>query len=405
MSGSMEARVIPKLRAASLLSLIALGCAEPRRAPAVAAGAPPAVAASVPDDARAVYFREDGALLGVVDVGGRAVLITPEVAATARVEKIPEGYRLLPAQASAEPDPAPRIPLPERLRLLPPVAGAGWQLDAGSAGLFAELRNPWARRLSAGLERLELERVDLRGFEALAQTRLYLRLLRDQPDAELRELASSIDPEWLKAKGGVRVYLAEQLSLQIESLRPALGNGDASELERYIATAKSAAYEGGSLWLSSDDAYLFDLAKRLTRSDDKLVIRNGALMQIDTSDGKVIGCELGIMLPEPTENHGRPWAPFAAPARGELGAFTYVMFVLQTGDRGSCEQLKAEQFVYPVRHGAHYFRLFADSEARVRGAQLVGYMKSVLYTLPGASEVELTAMLRANDAELSRQAE
>lgn len=395
-----------KLQRAGLAAVIGLGCAQPRPVVLPSTSAAPATSSpSVPAEARAVYWREDGALLGLVNVGGRTVLITPELGASTEVEKIPEGYRLEPAHMTEAVEPPPQMPLPRALRLIAPTGEAGWQLDAGSAGLFAELRNPWARRLGAGLARVELERIDVQGFEALAQLQRYLHLLRDQPADELRELVSGIDPQWMTSKGGARAYVAEQLSLQVESLRQGLTSSESAELERYIATAKAVAYEGGSLWLPNDDGFLFGLAKRRAVTDDKLVIRDGALMRIDTSDGKVTGCDLGIMLPEPTENHGRPWAPFTPPAPGKLGAFTYVMFVLQTGPRGSCEQLRAPEFAYPVRHGVYYFRLFADSNARVLGAQLIGYMASVLYARPGASEGELLSMLRANDEEQSRQAE
>jgi hypothetical protein len=402
-----EPGVGTKLQRAGVAALIGMSCAQPRPAiPSSASSTPPVASAPrVPAEARAVYWREDGALLGLVEVGGRSVVITPELGATAEVEKIPEGYRLHPARATEPVDSPPRMPLPSALRLLAPIGDAGWQLDAGSAGLFAELRNPWARRLGAGLARVELERVDLQGFEAFAQLQHYLHLLRDQPAKELREFVSSVDPEVLKSKGGARGYVAEQLLLQVESLRQGLSNDESSDLERYVTTARAVVYEDGHLWLPGDDGFLFGLAKRRARTDDKLVIRDGALMRIDTSEGKVVGCDLGIMLPEPTENHGRPWAPFAPPAPGKLGAFTYVMFVLQTGPRGSCEQLRAPEFAYPVRHGVHYFRLFADSNARVLGAQLIGYMVSVLYALPGASEGALLSMLRANDEEQSRQAE
>jgi hypothetical protein len=391
-----------------ILALLGLGCAGPPRSVAAKPTTPaaPAPEPAVPADARAVYVKEDGALLGLVAVDGRILLVSPEAAAPTQIEEIVGGYVLRPARSAEPPESAPRIPFPESLRLQPPVGDAGWQLDAGSSGRFAELRDPWAKRLSAGLDSLELVRVDTRAFEALGRLAHYLHLLRDPTPEELAESVSSIDPELVKSKGGVRVVVAEQLMAVLESLRPALSSGELVELERYIETARRVAYDGGELWSPGDDAFLTGRTVRLSRTEDTVAIRDGALMRVDTKepDGTA-SCDLGVMLPEPTENHGRPWSPFVPPARGKLGAFTYVMFVLQKGPRGSCEQLGGGAFAYPVLHGVYYLRLFADAQARVQGAQFIGYMASELYVREGTSGPELMAMLRANAEELSHQAE
>ena len=344
-------------------------------------------------------------MLGLVEVGGRTLLVSPEVVAPLRVEKSSGGY-VLHVAPLAEPREL-QLPIPALLELRKPTASdPRWQLGTDAEGRFVELPDPWAIRVSAGLADLELEHVDLHGFEVLAQIRHYLHLLRDQPAAELQEIASGFDPDWMKAKGGVQTYVAEQLWIQVEELRPAAAKGELAQLEQLVATAKHVAYQGGTLWPPSDDALLAKLAERLTHTAAKVTIRDGALMRVDTKDRKgVPGCDLGIMLPEPTENRGHPWAPFTPPASGKLGAFTYVMFVVQAGLPGTCDQLQPSEFAYPVRHGVYYLRLFSDAQAKVRGALFIGYMGAELYVTKGASEPEVMAMLRANSEEISKQAE
>lgn len=369
---------------------------------------PPPPPLGVPIEARAVYNREDRAMLGLVVVGGRTLVVSPEMVAPARVERSSDGYVLHAARLAEAPKYEPRLSIPEVLELKEPQAGdQRWQLDAGVYGSFAQLPDPWATRLSAGLGQLELEHVDLHGFEVLGRIRHYLRLLREQPADGLRDIVSSIDPETVKSKGGVNAYVAEQLWMQLEELQPAARKSELAELERNVETAKGVAYEGRTtLWPPSGDVLLTTLAVRLSHTDAKVTIRDGALMRIDTKDRKgVSGCDLGIMLPEPTENHGHPWAAFTPPAAGKLGAYTHVVFVLQSGLPGSCDELRPSDFAYPVRHGVYYFRLFADAQANVRGALFIGYMGAELYVTHGASENELMAMLRADSEEISHQAE
>jgi hypothetical protein len=372
--------------------------------PRVAQSPPPL---GLPIEARVVYNRADNAMLGLVEVDGRTLLVSPELVSPARVEKTSAGYLLHAARVAEPLEREPWLPIPEMLELTKPTAAnPRWQLDAGVQGRFAELPDPWAIRLSAGLERLELEHVDLHGFEVLERLRQYAHLLRDQPAKELAEIASGFDPNWIKSKGGVNAYVAEQLWMELEELRPAVAKGEQSLLERYIEIAKAVAHAGGTLWPPNEDAFLAKLAERLAHTDAKVTIRDGALMSVDTKDRKgVPGCDLGIMLPEPTENHGHPWAPFTPPAAGKLGAFTYVMFVVQSGLPATCDHLRPRDFAYPVRHGVYYFRLFSDARANVRGALFIGYMGAELYVIKGASEKELMAMLGANSEEISNQAE
>ena len=375
-------------------------------APSTRVAQPPPPLA-LPLEARAVYNRAGRALLGLVEVDGRTLLVSPELVAPVRVEKSTDGYVLHAARVGELLEQEPRLQIPEEVALRQPSAGdPRWQLDVGVEGPFTELADPWAIRLSAGLRDLVLEHVDLRAYEVLGRIRHHLHLLRDQPADGLGEIVASLDPEWVKLKGGVNAYVGELLWTELEELRPAAAKTELTRLEHYVETAKGVAYKGGKLWPSNDDIFFAKLAERLAHSDAKVTIRDGALMRIDTKDRKgVPGCDLGIMLPDPSENHGRPWAPFTPPAAGKLGAFTYVMFVVQAGLPGTCDQLRPSEFAYPVRHGVYFFRLLADAQARVRGALFIGYMGAELYVTKGASEQELMAMLRANSEEISNQAE
>lgn len=144
----------------------------------------------------------------------------------------------------------------------------------------------------------------------------------------------------------------------------------------------------------------------VSSASQSVVIGPGSLMRVDTKDQKgVAGCDLGILLPEPTENRGRPWAPFKPPAAGKLGAYSYVMFVLQSGPPGSCNQLHQRELAYPVRHGVYYFRLFSNAQAQIRGALFMAYMTTALLAVKGVSNGEIMELVRANSEEVSRQAE
>lgn len=397
-----------------LAAALSAGCAgQPSKAPPVVAALPPlaeAMPLGIPTEALGTYSAEGAPLVGLVDVGGRLFFIWPERAAALEVEKTARGFSLrLPAAFPQRPedgllynqeDPS----LPTSFELLPPSGEQGYRLEA-SWGTLPQLKNPWAERLARG-PAVELEHRDLSGLEKLERIEHSLHLLRDQPADELELIRNSNDPQWLKRKGGVLAYVAEQLWLQVEALQPAATPAELPELLRYVETAKAVAYEKGTLWLPSDDAFLATLADRLTRTKQSAVIGPGSLMRVDTRDPKGgLGCDLGILLPEPTENRARPWAPFEPPAAGKLGAFTYILFVLQSGPPGSCNELRASDQAYPVRHGVYYFNLFSNARAEIRGALFMSYMATALAVVKGASNAELLQLLRANDEEVSRQAE
>lgn len=364
----------------------------------------------IPTEALGTYSGEGAPLIGLVDVGGRLFFIGVERAAALKVEKTARGFTLrLP------PDfPEPRDDgesynqespgFPTTFELLPPEGQQGFRLES-SGGTFPQHKNPWAERMLRN-PITELEFRDLSGLEKLADIEHTLHVLRDQPADELQQIENSNDPEGLKEKGGALALVAEQLWLQVEALRPAAAPDELPELQRYVDTAKAVAYEKGTLWLPSDDGFLAALADRLSHTDQRVVLGPGSLMRVDTKDRKgVPRCELGILLPEPTENHGRPWAPFQPPAAGKLGSFTYVMFVLQSGPPGSCDSLRQTELAYPVRHSIYYFQLFSNAQAQIRGALFLSYMATALATLKGASSAEMLQLLRANDEAISTQAE
>ncbi|HEX2872964.1 MAG TPA: hypothetical protein VHP33_17000 [Polyangiaceae bacterium] len=397
-----------------LAAALSAGCAgQPSNAPPVVAALPPlaeAMPLGIPTEALGTYSVEGAPFVGLVEVGGRLFFIWPERAAPIEVEKAPRGFTLrLPPGLQEPPDDGQRYnqqqaELPTTFELLPPAGEQGFRLEA-SWGTLPQLKNPWAERMArSGV--VELENRDLSGLEELERIQHSLHLLRDQPVDELDQIRNSNDPESLKRKGGVLAYVAEQLWLQVEALQPAATQSELPELQRYVDTAKAVAYEKGTLWLPSDDAFLAMLADRLTHTEERSVIGPGSLMRVDTKDQKgVLGCDLGILLPEPTENRGRPWAPFEPPAAGRLGAFTYVLFVLQSGPRGSCDTLRSSDQAYPVRHGVYYFKLFSNAQAQIRGALFTSYMVTSLAVVKGATTAEMMQMLGANSEEVSRQAE
>ena len=364
----------------------------------------------IPTEALGTYSAEGGPLVGLVDVGGRLFFIWPERAAALKVEKTARGFTLrLPPDFPEVPADGHRYNqetpgFPTTFELLPPEGQQGFRLEA-TWGTLLQLQNPWAERL-ARIPVTELEYRDLSGLEKLEDIKRSLHVLRDQPADELQQIENSNDPAWLKQRGGALGYVAEQLWLQVEALKPAAAPAELPELQRYIDTAKAVAYEKGTLWLPSDDGFLAALADRLSHTDQRVVLGPGSLMRVDTKDQKgVPGCDLGILLPEPTENRGRPWAPFEPPAAGKLGAFMYAMFVLQSGPPGSCNSLRQTDLAYPVRHGMYYFRLFSNAQAQVRGALFVSYMATALATLKGATNAEMLQLLRANSEAISTQAE
>lgn len=364
----------------------------------------------IPTEALGTYSAEAAPLVGLVDVGGRLFFIWPERAAALKVEKTARGFTLrLPPDFPKPPDDGQLYNQedPEfspTFELLPPNGQQGFRLES-SWGTLPQLKNPWAERLARNPV-TELEYRDLSGLEKLERIEHLLHVLRDQPLDELQRIENSNDPAWLKQKGGALGYVAEQLWSQVDDLRPAAVPDELPELQRYIDTAKAVAYEKGTLWLPSDDGFLAALADRLSHTDQRAVIGPGSLTRLDTKDQKgVPGCDLGILLPEPTENRGRPWAPFEPPAAGKLGAFTYLMFVLQSGPPGSCDSLRQTDLAYPVRHGIYYFHLFSNAQAQIKGALFLSYMATALATLKGATNAEIQQLLRANSEAISTQAE
>lgn len=397
-----------------LAAVLSGACAgRPASAPPVVAPQAELVEAlplGIPTEALGTYSAEGAPLIGLVDVGGRLFFIWPERAAPIKVEKTARGFTLrLPPDFPEVPDDGQNYNQESEVfsttfDLVSLVGEQGFRLET-IWGALPQLKDPWAERMArSGV--VELEHRDLGGLEKLERIEHSLHLLRDQPQDELDQIKSSNDPESLKRKGGVLAYVAEQLWIQVEALQPAATPAELLELQRYVDTAKAVAYEKGTLWLASDDAFLATLADRLTRTKQSVVIGPGSLMRVDTQDAKGgLGCDLGILLPEPTENRARPWAPFKPPAAGKLGAFTYILFVLQSGPPGSCDKLRASDQAYPVRHGVYYFNLFSNAKAEIRGALFMSYMATSLAVVKGASNAELLQLLRANSEELSRQAE
>jgi hypothetical protein len=399
---------------ALLAAVLSAGCAgQPSKASPGVAALPPLAAPmplGIPTEALGTYSAEGAPLVGLVEVEERLFFIWPERAAFVNVEKTARGFTLrLPPDFPQPPDDGrsynqEQPGTPTTFELLPPSADQGFRLEASWGTLF-QLKDPWADAMARNGV-VELEYRDSRGLEILERIEHSLHLLRDRPAAELQQIENSNDPESLKAKGGALGYVAEQLWLQVDALRPAAVADELPELQRYVDTAKAVAYEKGALWLPSDDAFLAALADRLSHTDQRLVIGPGSLMRVDTRDQKgVAGCDLGVLLPEPTENRSRPWAPFKPPAAGKLGAFTYFMLALQSGPPGSCSKLRHSELGYPVHHGVYYFHLFSNSHAQVRGALFFSYMATALATVKGASNAELLQLLRANDEAVSSQAE
>jgi hypothetical protein len=396
-------------RSLLVLAAACAGCGGPPapvRPPNVVKVAPVTQAPPVvPAQALGAYHGGDGFFVQLEQLGQRLFLIVPDRRAVVmQVEKTATAIRLVaPAQLMNAPEDEPQ--LPNAFSLVAPAPGhPHWRLES-PVGTLTQRPNALAAELATNLGGRELVGVNDKGVRTRAELQHYLRLLREEPAKELQDIVSSNDPDSLQAQGGVRGYLCNALGFALGELEPAAAGTEQARLREYAETTRKAA-QGGPLWPRSDDAFLFDLADRQLLTKDTLVFSEGKLLSMANKDEKgVATCDLAVIVPEPTENRGRPWRPFARPAPGQLGSFSYVGLVLQSGPPGSCNSLEPGRGMYPVRHGIYFFRLLADSRAEPQGALFLGYMAASLFVTPDIARKDLAKAIHVMSEEVSRQAE
>jgi hypothetical protein len=370
----------------------ACGAAPRRAAPAVAATQQQP--AGVPLDACGVYL-EDAAhgTAALANIGGRPVLLWDGLTVI-QVKPAASGFTLVlpPVEEGGDERPA-------SLELRPPSAGD----DRWTLGPWRQWRDPRATSLLQAGGTRRLVRVDDHQIQAIGNIRRTTRLVRERPARDLQELAGSIDPDVLRSRGGVIGVVLQELSSLLDDLAEAVTPAEQARFAGYRRAVEQVSAGNGSLWPPGDDEFLLRLAARRWASRDEVVLRDGALMYSLPGDKDSRSeCMIGLMIPDPTENHSHPPVLSAAPAPGKLGAVSVSFVVLERGAPGTCRQLPAE---LPGRTSGFPFRLFQDARGRLVGAHFVGYMMSQIFLEPGVSGPELETLLRENDEAISRAAE
>lgn len=392
------------------LSCIACGAApapvSPEPAPAPAPAAP---SLAIPAAAFGVYANDERYVLQLVRLDERVLLVSPEIALVVQAKPTSEGFSLsTPARPpTADEDGELRYPLPPQISLLAPSSGGTvWKLSAPEIGEFRLRHDPWATRLAGAFDDLELKAIDEPAVDLIDHLQRDLRLIREQPAAELQNISNSNDPEWLASRGGLQGYLAWNLRSTLSDLLPRAQPSEASRVQGHIDAAQRVAERHGVLWPREQDAFLLALAKRSWRTQQTIGFRDGALLRLETIDQqKVAGCDLALIMPDPTQNSRHPWAPFTPPAPGKLGAFLYLGFVVQSGPPGSCTTLRAGESTYPVRHGLYSFVVAADDRAKVVGVMFIAYMAASLFVADDTAIEQLEPLGQAVNDELSRPVE
>lgn len=356
-------------------------------------------------EALGAYHGGDGFFVELLELDQRLLLIIPgRRALVMRAQKSASGIDLLgSAELMNAADDEPQLPNEFSL-VAPAPEHPEWRLES-RVGTLTQRRNPLAVELASNLQGRQLVGVNDDGVQTHAQLQHYLHLLRDEPAKELQDIVNSNDPELLRAQGGVRGYLCNALQSPLDDLQAAATDAELSRLREYAEATREAA-RGGPLWPRSDDAFLFALANRLLLTNNTLAFPEGKLLSLASKDENgAPSCDLAVIIPDPTVNRSHPWLPFARPAQGHIGSFSYIGLVLQSGAPGSCNRLDPSRAMYPVRHGIYFFRLLADSRAKTQGALFVGYMAASLFVAPDIARKDLARAIQAMSEEVSRQAE
>ena len=393
-------------RGAVLLCLQSCAAAPPKAAMSVqahaSAHAPELPFAAVPDDAQGPYYGPNGQRpLWLQQIQGRTFLIWSDVATAVRVEPSATGFILTPPPAAA---PSDSDALPSKISLFSPRGNdARWTLGDDDVQ-WAQWRDAFASKVTAARGLKQLRRVDDRAVETLALLRKYTKLLRERPADGLRAEVANLDPAWVVARGGVISHVTSQLDLVLDELRPSVSATDVARFERYTHALPLVVGNPAALWPASDDLYLEALAKQRLLSNVALEIRDGSSATLARDTPGRAGCTFGLVLPDPTANGSQPSAPFSAPEPGTVGVFPYLFLVFETGD-AECKGDLSRQSSYPVDRGSFPFRLFANPQGEVVGAQIVGYMFSEIFVAPDIDPMALGTLLRANRDEISHQAE
>jgi hypothetical protein len=351
----------------------------------------------LPLDARGVYLgddRQDFAALAVV--GGRPILISQRGLFPIRLGRAADGLTV-----RVPPPPEGVDPLPPSLSLRAPRAGD----DRWTLGPWRQWRDARATRLLEAANTRRLERVSDTLISQMAEIRRHTRLARERPAQELQEIGCCIDPKVLRGWGGPLGVVLTELGGLLDSLERAVTPSERGRFAGYRRALAQASRPGARLWPARDDDFLIELAVRLFRSHDEIVIRDGALVSIISRDvSPRRDCQLGILVPEPTDNRSHPPVLSAAPAPGEIAAVSVLFVALEHGPPDGCTQAPADLPARPLS-GSFPFRLFQDASGRLVGAHVIAYMASTLFVEPGLNGPTLEALLRESDAALSRQAE
>ena len=409
---SSRSLLLPLLLPLLLLAATCLGCGgspavvDPVRVTRAHAAAQAALPV-VPQDALGVYAsdEESGWFLALQQIGERLFLVVPgRRAVVVQAARNAAGFSLIaPAALMNAPEDEPQ--LPNSFSLVATTPGQpSWQLES-PLGTLTHRLDPFAAEIAANLRNLELVGLNEKGVDTRDDLQRGLHLLREHPRKAWQDVVNSNDPEQLRLRGGVRGVWCDELGFALDGLRPAASGQDAARLQRYVDAAKKAP-TCVQLWPPSDDAFLFALADRQLLSQETLRFTQGTLLSLGTLDHEhVAGCDLAVIIPEPTENRARPWAPFVRPAQAQLGAFTYVGLVLQSGTPGSCNALEPSRDMYPVRHGVYYFRLLANARAQTQGLEFVSYMAVSLFVRRSIVWNDLVRALEVLSEDIAHQAE
>ncbi len=148
-----------------------------------------------------------------------------------------------------------------------------------------------------------------------------------------------------------------------------------------------------------------DLLASRWPSNDLLSIEDGFRARLERRDeGPRVGSTCGFALPLAAVDAEK--SPILAPLAGQLARVTSFFWALPAGasDAGCELTLDPKRFYRPGR-GSFTFREFADTDAAIAGAQLVGYLSSELFVAGGRSAADLAAMTEENSSERSHQAE